>query len=313
VLVTSAAAKVPLLHAVRAALDDLAGEGAALHAGDVDGDAIARWFADGFWAMPRTTELAVQDVVAYCAEHAIGLIVPTRDGELPYWAAHRETLAAAGIDVLVSGPEAVAVCLDKLRFAAVLQAAGEPAIPTTTELAAVDAERFVVKERFGAGAARLGLALDRETAAKHAAGLDDPVFQPLVAGTEYSVDLYVARTGAVQGVVARRRELVRGGESQVTVTVREPALEARCARIATQLGLRGHAVIQVLVDGDRQHVIECNPRFGGASTLALAAGLESFAWAWLEAAGESLESRPFRRHPGERRQVRSATDMILPA
>jgi carbamoyl-phosphate synthase large subunit len=300
---------VPLLQAVRAALDDVAPERAALHAGDLDERAITRWFADGFWRMPRTADLDAQTVADYCAAHDIGLVVPTRDGELPFWAEHRDALAAAGVDVLVSDSEAVARCLDKLRFAQAV----EQAIPTALNLAALDGDRFVVKERFGAGAANMGLDLVRQAAARHAETLDDPVFQPFVEGTEYSVDLYVARTGAVHGVVARRRELVRGGESQVTVTVEAPEIEALCARIATDLGLRGPAVLQVLDDGERIHVIECNPRFGGASTLGIAAGLETFTWAWLEAAGESLESRPFRRRPGEHRQVRFAADVVLPA
>jgi carbamoyl-phosphate synthase large subunit len=314
VLVTSAAAKVPLIHAVRAALRDVAPESAPLHAGDIDPTAVSRWFADGFWEMPRTSELATEAVAAYCAEHGIGLLIPTRDGELPFWAERRDELAAAGVDVLVSSPAAVTACLDKLRFAEVLRSAGEPAIPTAGELDAIDAPRLVVKERFGAGAAQLGLDLDRDAAAAHAARLDDPIFQPYVAGREYSVDLYADREGMVRGVVARRREVVRGGESQVTATVRDRELEERCARLATLLELRGHAVFQVLVDtAGNHHVIECNPRFGGASTLALAAGLETFAWAWLEAAGEPLESRPFHRREGERRQVRYAADVILPA
>jgi carbamoyl-phosphate synthase large subunit len=60
-------------------------------------------------------------------------------------------------------------------------------------------------------------------------------------------------------------------------------------------------------------VVECNPRFGGASTLGLAAGLQTFVWAYLEAQGEPLTSRPFHRLAGERRQVRFAADRILPA
>ncbi|WP_053226925.1 NAD-dependent epimerase/dehydratase family protein [Solirubrobacter soli] len=305
VLVTSSAAKVPLLQSVRAALEDVAPPGAELHAGDLDERAITRWFADGFWAMPRIADLDAAQIEIYCRTHGIGLIVPTRDGELAFWARQR----LDGVSVLVSSPEAIDVCLDKLAFA---EAVPE-AIPASLDLAALDGERFVVKERFGAGAANIGLDLDREAAQAHAATLDAPVFQPFVTGTEYSVDLYVARTGAVQGAVARRRELVKGGESQVTVTVEAPELEALCARIATDLGVRGPAVLQVLDDGERLHVIECNPRFGGASTLGIAAGLEPFAWAWLEAAGESLESRPFRRRPGEHRQVRYAADLVLPA
>jgi carbamoyl-phosphate synthase large subunit len=305
VLVTSSAAKVPLLKAVRAALDDVAPPDAELHAGDLDDRAITRWFADGFWAMPRIADLDTAEIEAYCRTHGIGLIVPTRDGELAFWARQR----LDGVSVLVSSPEAIDVCLDKLAFS---EAVPE-AIPASLDLGALEGERFVVKERFGAGAANIGLDLDREAALAHAATLDAPVFQPFVRGAEYSVDLYIARTGTVQGAVARRRELVKGGESQVTVTVAAPELEALCARIATDLGVRGPAVLQVLDDGERLHVIECNPRFGGASTLGIAAGLEPFAWAWLEAAGESLDSRPFRRRPGAHRQVRYAADLVLPA
>jgi carbamoyl-phosphate synthase large subunit len=257
----------------------------------------------------------VEAAIGYCDEHRIGLVIPTRDAELPYWAAARGELAAAGIDVLVPDADAVESCLDKLRFARLLLDAGEPAIPTSLAPGELEAaERYVVKERFGAGAQRMGLDLDREAADAHAATLEHPVFQPFVRGDEFSIDLYVARDGTVQGVIARRRELVRGGESQITATVPDPALETCGARIAQLLRLRGHAVIQILVDAiGRHHVVECNPRFGGASTLALAAGLDTFAWAYLEAHGQPLTSRPFHRVHGEQRQVRYPADKILPA
>ena len=38
-------------------------------------------------------------------------------------------------------------------------------------------------------------------------------------------------------------------------------------------------------------LIECNPRFGGASTLSIKAGLESFKWAYLEALNLDISSR----------------------
>src|SRR5262249_29680996 len=217
-LITSAAAKVPLLRAARSALPGAA----PVHAADLDPEAIARWFAEGFWAMPRLGDLTAGDVLAYCREHELRLVIPTRDGELGWWAERREQLGSEGVHVLVSAPAAIATCLDKLAFAEALQAAGEPAIPTATAPAGDGS--FVVKERFGAGAAGIGLRLDRAAALAHAATLDDPVFQPFVAGDEFSVDLYVARDAEVLGAVARRREVVRNGESQVTATVRRPEL-----------------------------------------------------------------------------------------
>ena len=48
-------------------------------------------------------------------------------------------------------------------------------------------------------------------------------------------------------------------------------------------GLSGHALAQVIVDPEQSlHLIEINPRLGGASPLALAAGLNSIEWFLLQ-------------------------------
>ena len=159
VLVTSASRKAPLLRAMQEAMLRIYPE-AQVIAGDLDPEAPTRHVADGFWAMPLTEEGELDALIAGCRSRDIGAVLPTRNGELAFWARYREPFATAGVAVLVSPLEAVERCLDKLAFARFGVAAGLPFIPAAETAEALGEGRFVVKERFGAGALGIGLDLD---------------------------------------------------------------------------------------------------------------------------------------------------------
>src|SRR5690554_965753 len=112
-LVTSAARKIPLLRAAISAARKLSPDMQVL-AGDLDPDAPAQYVADGFWAMPRTDDTALDALITGCKERGIGVVLPTRDGELLFWARHKARFAREGIAVLVSPEDSVTRCLDKL-------------------------------------------------------------------------------------------------------------------------------------------------------------------------------------------------------
>ncbi|OON70392.1 hypothetical protein B0919_06200 [Hymenobacter sp. CRA2] len=282
---------------------------------DADARCLGRHFVDEFWPMPPLRDLSLDDLLAHCRKHHVKAIIPTRDGELLFWAKHRTALAEAGVAVLVSEATAVELCLDKLLFARHLAAHGFSAIPTAlqrTELAGT--QQYVVKERFGAGSVSLGLNLTAEAADTHAATLHSPVYQPFVAGRELSVDVYVDAQGRAHGGVARHRNEVHHGESQVTTTVEHPALVAQCQRLAENLGIYGPAVFQVLeTPAGELHFIECNARFGGASTASVAAGLRVFDWFLREALSPDKVLLPFQPRPGQWRQIRFPADLVAPA
>ncbi|WP_206599879.1 NAD-dependent epimerase/dehydratase family protein [Hymenobacter glacialis] len=319
VLISSVAAKVPLVRAVRAAAQCLHPD-IKIIGGDMNGACLAQHFTDGFWQMPATSDEHLPHIIQYCQEQGIGHIIPTRDGELTFWSRHREALAEAGIAVLVSAPEAVQRCLDKLDFAMFGAAQGLPVIPTARSLDGLPGSSepdstagFVVKEQYGAGSLSLGLNLPEAAALAHANLLQDPIFQPFMTGQEISVDAYVDRRGTVRGLVPRTRDVVVHGESQVTTTLPDPALVARLTPMVEALGLYGPLVLQALLhdNGDLQ-IIECNCRFGGASTLGIAAGVDSFFWFLQEAAGGDLDEFPFQPAAGPLRQVRAAADVVSP-
>lgn len=311
ILVSSAARKIPLLQAVRQAMDKLGGNGKVI-AADCDAKCSAKYFADDFWQMPLLSAITNQKLLAGLQCRDVRYIIPTRDGELLFWSERKAWLHSHGIAVMAAGVEPTAGSLDKLAFYEHCRALDIPAIETRLKPDGLNADWYVVKERYGAGSRQLGLKLSQREAEVWARKMEQPVFQPFVSGKEYSVDAYVDQSGRVKGAVCRTRDVVVNGESQITTTVNDVVLEKKCTEYIEQLGLYGHVVLQVLVDETGKiTVIECNARFGGASTLSIAAGLDSLYWFLLESRGEDLRQYPFKRREKELRQVRYPQDLVM--
>src|SRR5690554_3267439 len=127
ILVTSVSRKVPLLKAVRDAGRKLGGE-VAVTGADLEPDCTGRYFVNCFWTMPPLSQLGTEEFVNICRKRGITHVIPTRDGELLFFARNRDKFIRHGIKVMVSAPETVEVCLDKLAFYRRLSRAGFPAV-----------------------------------------------------------------------------------------------------------------------------------------------------------------------------------------
>ena len=275
-LVTSSSKKTPLIRALQQAGRNLDGEIKVI-AGDISKNVVSRFVADSFWEMPSLKESNAEEIIGYCHKAMIKLIIPTRDGELEYWAKNKNQFADNGISVLISSLETVRICLDKLAFYEFSIEHGFKAIPSTCNGEFLsDESLYVVKERYGAGSKSIGIGLTYEEALKHSSVLEEPMFQPLVVGREISADVWIIPS-YYESVVLRYRTLVVDGESQITQIFREAAIEELLLNFARKLKIIGVAVIQAILDdfGDL-HIIECNPRIGGASTASNAAGSRAF-------------------------------------
>jgi carbamoyl-phosphate synthase large subunit len=310
VLVTSISRKVPMLKAIRNAAKKI-GTNIRIFGGDNDHESLGKYFVDSFWHMPKTSGLTPENLIDFCTRNNIKAIIPSRDGELHFWSAAQIALRDHGIHVMISPPEGIEICVDKLSFSQKLVERGFPVIPSYTSVNEVQSSAVVVKERFGAGSLNMALNVSKEAALAHATKLNAPIFQPFIKGKEYSVDVYIDKKGRVKGAIARSRDVVVNGESQITTTLSNPKLEALCRNLVNALPMYGHIVLQVLMDeNENLHVIECNSRFGGASTLSIASGLDSFYWFMLEANQVDLDSYPFTRSKVEKKQVRFPEDLI---
>lgn len=310
VLITSISKKVPLIKCVKNASSRLADRKKVFGA-DMDTGCVGRYFVDEFWKMPQLDALAPEDLIAYCQKQQIHSIIPTRDGELLYFSKHSEQLRQHGIHVMISCEESLKIVHDKLLFYNTLRKMEIPSIETFNKLSDFESPHYVSKEQYGAGSGSIGIRLSKKDSEDHARKLNHPIFQPFIKGKEISVDLYVDRSGNGKGVVLRYREKVIGGESQVTTTFRDKHLEVQCVRLAEDLKLYGHVMFQLIQQENLPtwYFLECNARFGGASTLSLAVGLDSFYWFFQEVDG--YVPSYFQRAPDEKTLVRHAEDLIL--
>ncbi len=259
--------------------------------------------------VPRTQAENIDALIEGMHERDVRFVIPTRDGELLFFAEHAERFRRAGISVMISSPPAVATCLDKLAFAERCVELQLPAIPTAltpTELPGLGP--YVVKERFGAGSRSIGLGLCRRDAEAWARTLEHPIFQPHILGAEFSVDVFRSSRLGRAIAVARSRDLVVDGESQVSTIQHDLDLEVLACRVADGLNIVGHAVVQAIRADDELHLIECNPRVGGASTLSFAAGLHSIRWFIEDATGVLRGSDFTGITPAQLHLVRTAED-----
>ncbi|HET9852262.1 MAG TPA: ATP-grasp domain-containing protein [Candidatus Limnocylindrales bacterium] len=287
VLVTSASRKVLLVRAFREALGRLGG--GRVVAADVSPLSAALFEADEGRLVPRSDDPAFLGAIErLCEEQAVGLIVPTRDEELPVFAAAHDRFRALGIVVLVSPLEAVAACQDKRRFSDAVMAAGLDAPRTYDE---VDAPLpAFVKPRVGKGGRGATVVRTRAELLAALAAIDgEAIVQELVEAPEHTVDVFLDLDCRPITCVPRERVAVVAGESVVSRTVRDPELVEQSLRLCEAIGLRGHVTVQAFRSADRIAFIEINPRYGGAANLSFAAGAHTPELAIRMARGERLE------------------------
>lgn len=311
ILVTSSAKKVPMVQALQKAASRIE-QGIKVIAGDLNENALTRYVADDFWNMPRTEENEAKKILAGCLARNIRVIFPTRDGELNFWAGNKALFAKSGIHIIVSPSDSVYRCLDKLVFAKTGINEALPFIPTSSNPQDLSEGPYVVKERFGAGSRMIGLNLNLNDALKHGQKLAVPIFQPYIEGKEVSVDAWLDNEYKVKGLIMRTRDWVKNGESQITTTFRDEHVEVIARKVLEKLKLCGPVVMQIIIDKKQKvHVIECNARFGGASTASIAAGLDSLYWSLVESFDGDTGKISFNRKKGEVRQIRVPKDIYI--
>lgn len=310
ILITSISRKVPLIKAVKNAAAKL-NPGIRVYGTDLNRECIGKYFTDYFLNEGELTRMSKEKLLKVLKKHNVKYVIPTRDGELLFWSKQKNYLRKNGIGVFVSDEKAVDICLDKVLFCRFSKSKGIPSIPASLNINDIKSVRYVVKERFGAGSKALGINLRKEDAIVHARNLDNPVYQPFIKGREYSFDAYISTKGKVKHLVLRERNTVVNGESQITTLVKNKNAEKKLYSIVSKFGFNFHIVGQMILDSKgRINLIEINPRFGGASTLGLATGLDSFYWFLLECSGENIDKYPVLPAGKILKQIRYPADCI---
>jgi len=294
VLLTCAGRRNYLVQFFREAL----GPDGSVLAADASAHAPALREADAGFVLPLLDDPTYLDrLLAICREQHVDLLIPLNDHELPLLAEHRARFQAVGTLPIISSPAVIETCLDKWRAFTFLQANDIPTARTYRSLStARDALAagqitfpLVVKPRWGSGSYGIEDVRDDEELALVDAlatkryGLCHPdaparaagqaiLIQERLSGAEYGLDVINDLQGRYAGTFAKRKLVIRAGETDRAITACHAGLERLGERLSGALGHIGNLDCDVFVCGERCAVLEMNPRFGGGYPIAHAAG-----------------------------------------
>lgn len=308
ILITSASKKTPLVKCVKDSCKKISPE-IKVMVGDMDSNAISRYAADEFWHMEKLETYNEQSLVQELKKRNINVILPTRDGELVFWSSKKQYLQKHEIHVIISELSAIEKCQDKLQFSNSL-IGNHNVIPSYQGTNFEESKSYVVKERFGSGSRGISVNVSKKEALNNAKNLEHPIFQPFINGQEITIDAWIDKKGKTIGLVLRTRDYVYNGESQITTTFKNDKLEQEAKNLINAIGLSGPVNVQAIVTNEGLQFIECNPRFGGASSSSVAVGLDSFYWSLLEIIGE-VDLINFKRLNKEIKLIRQPTDSFI--
>lgn len=218
--------------------------------------------------LPRINEI--------CDREACSLIFCGVEPELPVLARAIQELRSQGVITVVSEPEVIELCDDKLSTARFLCEHGF-ASPDTLPLAQYDSSRFslpvVLKPRKG-GARSQGVFLvtSEEELRFHRAtlGLNDYIVQEYVPGEEYTCGTITFEHNCY-GVITMRRVL-RNGDTYKAFVVDEPRIGEDVKKIAELLNPFGPCNFQLRIKNGQPCIFDINSRCSGTTACRALAG-----------------------------------------
>jgi carbamoyl-phosphate synthase large subunit len=260
-----------------------------IHGADINRTAPAMHFVDRAHIVPRIEQPRhIPALIELVKQERIDAIIPLIDSDLEALSRSQARFSRAGARVVISDPDVIRACSDKLLTFKTLARAGVDTPQTWSSAEALRLRRhafpYFFKPRRGSAGQGL-FRIDSLAELRVFAARDpDSVVQEYVEGVEYTLDVYTGLDGEPRCVVPRRRLEVRTGEVSKGLIVKEPRVMAVGRRAVAALGrCRGVITVQCMAAADgRICVIEINPRFGGGAPLAIAAGADFPKWLMAE-------------------------------
>lgn len=304
ILVTSISSKVPLLEVLKDSISTF--NNISIVGADINENVLGRYYVDIFWKMERIDKIIINDFIENCKKMQIKYIIPTRDDDVVFFSKNYQLLLKNNIYPFVSNSSSISYCFDKLSF--FQNANYNNMIYTSDKLNDIKSSTCVIKERYGSGSENIFLNIEISQAKEKANCLNNPIFQPFIKGEEYSVDSYITKEGKYIDSIIRSRDLIVDGEAKITTVVEDLEIKNNIKEFLLKHKIYYHSVLQYIKYDNKFSIIECNPRFGGASTLSYKMGLKSFLWFIQDIENIDIEYIPSSK---KYKQVRISKDIYI--
>ena len=205
-------------------------------------------------------------------EKKVDVLMPSSGHDIYPYSKYRGRLDELGAVPVVSDPENLETCRDKLKTFNFL--ADKFALPfTTTDPKKVREFPMIAKPRFGKGS-RDVIKIEDEATLRYVDGkFKEMIFQEFLPGLEYTVDVLSDLDTKPLLAVPRIRLQTKEGISTKGKVVHHPALQEECKKIAEAVGIRGPCCIQMKESREKElKLVEINPRMGGGTIFSALAG-----------------------------------------
>lgn len=243
--------------------------------------APALYEADQYYIVPKFTEDNYLEILfEICRKEHVNVVLPLQEDEILLIAQQREEFKKRNIFLAVSEYEKVKLCRDKYQLYQYLRERKIPVIDTylPSQRALIESEissNAFIKPRNGCGS--IG-AIKVKKGKLLEALLDEAeeefVVQPYISGEEFGIDVYVDfDTKNVSGLFAKRKLRMRAGETEKSISVKDPELFKLVEQTVRAVGLVGALDVDVLKYNAKYYVLEINTRFGGGYPHAYECGV----------------------------------------
>lgn len=246
--------------------------------------APAVYDADAFYLVPRITAPGYLDrILTICKEEKIDGVFSLIDPELSLLAEEKERFWEIGTTPVISPYKLVETCFDKYQMYQMLCEMGIP-----TGKCYMEKEKFYRAKREGSieypvfvkpvrGSASLNINQvysDRELETLFER-YDDLMIQEFMRGQEYGADVYIdLLSGKCTSIFLKKKIRMRAGETDKSVSVKNPALFELIQNFVEKCGFCGMIDIDLFEQDGTYYLSEVNPRFGGGYPHAYACGVD---------------------------------------
>lgn len=261
---------------------ELSGIGKVM-ATDCDELAPALYDADKYFIVPRMDQEGYLDVIlSICRDNNIKAVLSLIDPELNLLAAHRQAFLDVGTIPLISDLDIVDMCFDKYRMYRFLKDHG-----FKTPKSYIDKEAFFkdldlgqisfpvfVKPIAGSASRNINTAESKEEIDLLFTKYNNLMIQEFMDGTEFGADVYIDMiSGRPVAIFTKEKILMRAGETDKSVSIKDPKLFDLIRDFAEKAGLRGIIDMDLFKVGGEYYITEVNPRFGGGYPHAYECGV----------------------------------------
>lgn len=235
----------------------------------------------------------------YCKNNDIQAIISLFDIDLPILSNNKKLFKENNIQVIVSDPDVIDICNDKIKTAKFLKENNINTPKTyksveSVELALNNEEiqfPLILKPRWGMGSIgvleannfeefyvlyRKTLNTINKSYLKYESKpkLDESIIiQEKLQGQEYGLDVINDLHGNYQTTIVKKKYAMRSGETDAAITVNNPELKKLGKKISNLLNHIGNLDVDVFLDDDKAYVLEINARFGGGYPFSHMAGV----------------------------------------